>query len=246
MSKTTGIEWTDSTWNPWVGCRRVSPGCAHCYADRLVSGRMGRDFRTVTRSADRTFLAPLRWREPRRVFTCSISDFFIEEADAWRTDAWAVIRRTPHLTYQVLTKRPERIADRLPPDWGDGWPNVWLGVSGENWDWVRARGSILLAVPTRVRFLSAEPWLDDSAPNPCLAASSLVGQFEWVVLGGESGPGCRPMNLDSARSVRDATKLASASFFLKQLGGHPDKRSHEAAVLDGRRWTESPPWRGGP
>lgn len=242
MSETTGIEWTDSTWNPWIGCRRISPGCAQCYANRLVSGRMGRDFGTITRSTDRTFLAPLRWRDPRRVFTCSISDFFIEEADAWRADVWDVIRRTPHLTYQLLTKRPERIADHLPPDWGDGWSNVWLGVSGETWDRIYARGSILAKVPARIHFLSAEPWLDDRIPDPEIAAISL-NLFDWAILGGESGPHARPMNLDSARAVRDGCGFARVPFFLKQIGGHPDKHSHEAALLDGRRWTESPPWR---
>src|SRR5215472_9745754 len=128
MGGATGIEWTDATWNPWMGCRKVSPACAHCYmfSDQR---RYGHDPGVIRRSKT-TFDAPLRWpTEEKLVFTCSWSDWFIEDADEWRPEAWEVIRQTPHLTYQILTKRPELIADRLPADWGRGWPNVWLGVS---------------------------------------------------------------------------------------------------------------------
>jgi Protein of unknown function (DUF5131) len=131
MGKTTLIEWTNASWNPWQGCRKVSPGCKYCYMYRAKE-RYGQD-PTVVRRSKTTFTAPLTWTPPRvpwRVFTCSWSDFVIEEADAWRDEAWDVIRRTPHLTYQVLTKRPERLAGRLP--WTtDPWPHVWLGVSVE-------------------------------------------------------------------------------------------------------------------
>src|SRR2546425_12201725 len=114
MGENTNISWTNHTWNPWQGCRKVSPGCKHCYAERLVEDRMGRDFKEIRRSSLTTFNTPLRWKEKAFVFTCSISDFFIEEADAWRDEAWEIIRQTPYLTYQILTKRPERIEEHLP------------------------------------------------------------------------------------------------------------------------------------
>src|SRR3989304_5402627 len=122
---------------------------------------MGKDFREIRRSAPSTFKAPLKWKEPRKVFTCSISDFFIEEADTWRDEAWEIIRRTPHLTYQILTKRPERILDCLPDDWlaFDAFENVWLGTSCENQRFVDERIAELLAVPASVHFLSCEPLL---------------------------------------------------------------------------------------
>ena len=141
MGERTGIEWTDSTWNPWMGCHKVSPGCKHCYAERETT-RWGKDFSQVRRSKT-TFDAPLRWKEPRRIFTCSFSDFFIEEADVWRDDAWEVIRQTPQHIYQILTKRPERIAEHLPKtcffcgmEWGPehvgkcedhDWRHPWYG-----------------------------------------------------------------------------------------------------------------------
>jgi protein gp37 len=158
MGERSAIEWTDATWNPWRGCTQVSPGCAHCYMFR-DQRRYGRDPEVVVRAAPATFDAPLRWKEPRRVFTCSWSDWFHEAADDWRDEAWDIIRRTPHLTYQILTKRPEMIAGRLPRDWGrEGYPNVWLGVSVESQrqDW---RAAWLCQFPAAVRFVSAEPLL---------------------------------------------------------------------------------------
>src|SRR3990172_778380 len=127
MGKITGISWTDATYNPWYGCLKVSPGCKQCYMYRDME-RYGKDPKVVTRAKPATFNSPLKWTEPQRVFTCSWSDYFIEQADEWRDEAWDIIRRTPHLTYQILTKRPENIFDRLPADWGNGWPNVFLSV----------------------------------------------------------------------------------------------------------------------
>lgn len=156
MSEHTNIAWTDATWNPWHGCEKVSPGCKHCYMYREKQ-RYGQDPRNVTRSKT-TFRAPLKWTKPARVFTCSWSDFFIEEADPWRDEAWEIIRQTPHLTYQILTKRPERMAGRLP--WTtEPWPHVWLGVSVEDQANADARIPLLLDTPAAVRFLSVEPLL---------------------------------------------------------------------------------------
>jgi protein gp37 len=253
MGETTGIAWSDSTWNPWAGCTKVSEGCALCYMYTLER-RWGRDPEVVRRSKT-TFKDPLNWeRRVRdglplppdgrfarnlRVFTCSLSDFFHEAADPWRPEAWEIVRATPHLTYQILTKRPERIAAHLPEDWGDGWPNVWLGVSGETYLHALRRGEILAAIPARVRFLSAEPWLERRVADPFWYAD-LLGRFQWAILGGESGANCRPFDLDTARAFRDGAILAEIPLFLKQLGGHPDKRDRERAVLDGRTWTETP------
>jgi protein gp37 len=177
MADRSAIEWTDATWNPWHGCLKVSPGCQACYMYREKT-RYGQDPRVVVRSRT-TFGAPLRWTEPRRVFTCSWSDFFIAEADAWRPDAWDIIRATPHLTYQVLTKRPERIAAHLPPDWQNGWRHVWLGVSIETRAYAH-RADVLRAIPAALRFLSLEPLLEDLGPLD-------LSGIGWVIAGGESG-----------------------------------------------------------
>lgn len=229
MSDRTGIEWTDKTWNPWYGCTKVSPGCAHCYMFRDRE-RRGMVADVVTRSKT-TFNAPLRWKETARVFTCSWSDFFHPAADEWRAEAWEIIRQTPHLTYQILTKRPERIAAHLP---SCGVPlNVWLGVSVENQRWVR-RVDTLCEIPAAVLFVSAEPLLGP------LSLDGYLDRLHWVIVGGESGTGNRPMDLDWARNLRDECADWGVRFFLKQLGGHPDARAHEKALLDGVRHTAMP------
>ncbi len=241
MGETTGIAWASSTWNPWMGCRKVSAGCAHCYAEKLVRDRMGKTFTEVRRTGPATWKAPLKWdREAAATgqrwfaFTCSLSDFFIEEADPWRDEAWRIIRDTPHLIWQALTKRPERIKDHLPPDWGGGYPNVWLGTSVENANHL-GRAMCLSEIPCRVHFISAEPLLGS------LQLDTLKGYcIDWAIVGGESGPGARPMDPDWAREIRDQCAEDGVPFFLKQLGGHPDKRDHEKAVIDGRTWTEMP------
>ncbi|NIN67614.1 MAG: DUF5131 family protein [Anaerolineae bacterium] len=159
MGKDSSIEWTTHTYNPWRGCRKVSAGCAYCYMF-TEQGRRGIDPTVVTRARQPTFRSPLRWKEPAFVFTCSYSDFFIEEADPWRDEAWSIIRQTPHLTYQMLTKRPENILDRLPSDWGDGYENVWLLVSTENQAMLDKRVPILREIPARLHGISAEPLLE--------------------------------------------------------------------------------------
>src|SRR3990167_9412084 len=216
MGKDSKISWTTHTYNPWIGCHKVSPGCKHCYAETLVM-RMGRVFSIVRRAAHATFNAPLKWKPIRGdwgrgdilgdrqyVFTCSISDFFIEEADAWRDEAWEIIRRTPHLTYQILTKRPERIAEHLPETcfhcgndaregdcdcetWGywntkstypapGFWPNVWLGTSVENQKCAEIRIPQLVSVPANVHFLSCEPLL--GAINFGIMPGNIIGSIE--------------------------------------------------------------------
>lgn len=223
MGENSAIQWCDHTWNPWKGCRHVSAGCAHCYMFSDMR-RYGQDPVVVRRT--KTWNQPRRWNRQaaadgvrRRVFTCSWSDFFIEEADPWRDEAWDVIGRCPHLDFQVLTKRPERMKGRLPvavdmiATRADGlpFPNVWLGVSVENRKQGLPRIDILGDTPAAIRFLSAEPLLED------LGELDLTG-IHWVIIGGESGAGARPMDLGWVRSIRDQCHALGVACFVKQLG----------------------------
>jgi protein gp37 len=249
MAEKTAISWTGSTHNFWSGCTEVSEGCDHCYA-RTIATRHGWDFATLRRAPERRFDAPLHWRGPRTVFTCSMSDFFHPAADAWRDDAWDVIRRSPHLTWQILTKRPQCIARRLPEDWGEGWRHVWLGTSVENQKWAELRIPILRTIPARVRFLSVEPLLERidfhinvDVSNLDLRSAGLLDGIHWVIVGGESGvhlkgPGdARWMREEWARGVRDQVLAADVAFFFKQ---HSGRRSEMEPVLDGLEWREMP------
>ena len=231
MADKSLIEWTDATWNPWHGCIKVSPGCKNCYMYRSKH-RYGKDPRSVVRSRT-TFTDPMRWAKPRLIFACSWSDWFIRDADPWRDEAWAVIRATPQHTYQILTKRPERIIKCLPEDWGLGWANVWLGVSIETQEYV-FRKDILRAVPATIRFISAEPLL---AP---IDFGQLAG-IQWVITGGESGPKARPMQSEWARSIRRQCAASKIAYFHKQNGG---LRMIDGAwggrVLDGATWDGMP------
>lgn len=257
MGDRTNISWTDKTWNPWYGCRKVSAGCKNCYMFRDMK-HYGKDPNTIQR-ARTTFNAPLKWKDPAKVFTCSWSDFFIEEADAWRDEAWDIIRKTPHLTYQICTKRPERIAEHLPGDWGNGYPNVWMGATTENQEELERRVFILLKVPAYIHWLSIEPLLgamDISKVAMCewyaselieprrgtiggkaMPAARLRPRIDWVVVGGESGPDFRPMELDWARSIHDQCKEAGVAFFYKQDSG---TKPGSNAKLDGVEYHEFP------
>jgi len=231
MANQSLIEWTDATWNPWHGCIKVSPGCKHCYMYRDKK-RYGQEANNVVKSKT-TFHDPLKWTVPRLIFTCSWSDWFIEEADEWRSEAWQVIRETPHHTYQILTKRPERIIGNLPDDWEDGWSNVWLGVSIETKEFL-LRKEFLTQVPACVRFISAEPLLGP-------LDLGVLSKIHWIITGGESGPKARHMNLDWVRGIRRQCIRASVPFFHKQNGGN--KRIDSAwggRILDGRTWDEIP------
>jgi protein gp37 len=169
------------------------------------------------------------------VFTCSWSDFFIADADPWRPDAWAIMRRTPNLIYQILTKRPELIAYRLPTDWRDGYPNVWLGVSVENKRFL-TRMNTLRRVPATLRFVSAEPLLEDITPE----LERHVDGFSWVIVGGESGNGgndFRPMPHQWARNIRDLCQRTGIAFFFKQSAAI---RTEMGTTLDGRYYREYP------
>ena len=236
MAKNSGIDWCDHTWNPWQGCRKVSPGCLNCYMYR-DKNRYGQDPATVVRSKPATFNAPLKWSDQARVFVCSWSDFFIEDADAWREEAWEIMLRTPHLTYMLLTKRPENIADRLP---GGRWPalNIWIGVTAENQEQADTRIPIILSIPAALRFVSVEPMIsavsfEDSDPRRSLFAkrdylrriiNPVTGEevragMEWVICGGESGPSARMMRPEWAAELKRQCNEAGVPFFMKQMSG---------------------------
>lgn len=179
MAEQSKIQWTEATWNPWHGCKKVSEGCKYCYMYRDKE-RYKQDPVTVLRSKG-NFNAPLKWKEPKLIFTCSWSDWFIDEADAWRPEAWEIIKATPWHTYQILTKRPERIKRCLPEDWGRfGYKNVWLGVSVENQK-ATSRLKILKEIPAAVRFASIEPILE------LIDFNYTNKEINWVIVGGESG-----------------------------------------------------------
>jgi protein gp37 len=190
----------------------------------------GQNPKVVIRSKPGTFDSPIarfgprstkgtpgeyRWVSGGMVFTCSWSDWFHPDADAWRDDAWAIVKSRPDLIFQVLTKRPELVLERLPKDWGDGYPNVWMGVSVEDQKRVDLRIPQLEAIPAAVRFLSVEPLLE----RVILPTGA---EIDWVIVGGESGARARVMDPDWAREVRDYCDREKIAFFFKQWGAYND------------------------
>lgn len=231
MGTTTRISWSGGTWNPWMGCRHVDDSCTNCYM--YAWARRTRNDPTQVRRSKTTFDDPLHtWEKPTRIFTCSLSDFFIAEADAWRPEAWDIIRATPQHTYMILTKRPSRILRCLPLDWGAGWPHVWLGVSGGDPAWLTRRLPLLRRVPAVVRFLSIEPLL---AP---IDSTNLTG-ISWVIVGGESGASKtkrRPMPHSWVWPIRDACAEADVAFFFKQSSAFRDGQGESLLHEDGTFW----------
>jgi len=232
----SAIEWTEATWNPVTGCSKVSPGCAHCYAETL-SRRFGWSKRPWTpANADENVVLhperlehPTRWRRPRTIFVNSMSDLFHENVpDAFVRRVFEVMAQCDRHIFQVLTKRPERLAalsGELP------WPiNVWVGVSVETNRWVH-RADALREVPAAVRFVSAEPLLGP------LDRLDLDG-IGWLIVGGESGHRHRPIRAEWVRDLRDRCLDAGVAFFMKQWGGRTPKAG--GRLLDGREWSEMP------
>jgi protein gp37 len=213
MGAKTGIQWCDATWNPWQGCHPVSSGCAHCYMFREKQ-MYGQRPATVVRSKDATFHSPLHWRESRRILVCSWSDFFVEEADPWRAEAWAIIDRCPQHTFIIPTKRIRRAPALLPwGNYGAIWPNVWLLVSASTQREAGEEIIRLLQIRAAVRGVSLEPLLEDV--NLCgltdghvhynaLAKGLLVAdRLDWVIVAGESGgPPERALIFASFRGAR--------------------------------------------
>ena len=223
MAEETKIQWTNKTWNPWHGCKKVSPGCKYSYMYRDKE-RYGQDPTTVMRSKAK-FNDPLKWKEPSLVFTCSWSDWFIEEADEWRDQAWQIIKKTPHLTYQILTKRPERVLECLPQDWGDGYQNVWLGISIEsNTQLHKLR--YFSKIPTAVAFVSFEPligFIDD------VELFVLQRFIDWAIIGGESGNEngkykYRSCEIEWIKEIIETLRFDNIPVFVKQLGTHLSKK----------------------
>lgn len=234
MAGKSKIEWTESTWNPVTGCTKVSAGCANCYASNLAkrlkamgNSRYINGF-DVTLHEDLIEL-PFSWKKPRRIFVNSMSDLFHELVPyEFIKKVFTVMNKTPWHSYQILTKRSEilkQLSSRL--EWAD---NIWQGVTVEN-NSVRNRIDDLRKVPAAVRFLSLEP-LIGSIPS-----LNLDG-IHWVIVGGESGPGARPMKIEWVREIRDECEKQKVPFFFKQWGGVNKHRT--GRILDKRTWDEYP------
>ncbi len=257
----TAIRWTDETWNPVTGCSKVSAGCQHCYAETLSLAR-GWSLKpwTEKNASENVVLhpdrlrKPLSWRKPKRVFMNSMSDAFHDQIpDDFIDQIFAVMALTPQHTYQILTKRPERMREYISARGPDvqkqryemglstaevaarstefDWPlpNVWLGTSIELDRW-SGRADVLREIPAAVRFISAEPLL---GPLPSL---DLTG-IDWLIVGGESGRNYRPMEHEWARDLRDRALAEGTAFFFKQSAAW---RTEIGMELDGRRWEEYP------
>lgn len=271
MGDKSGIEWTDATWNPVVGCSKVSPGCDNCYAitqaGRIVAMAEGRgadtpyegtvadgDWTGVVRTVPERLDQPLRWRRPRRIFVNSMSDLFHPDVPAsFVGDIFDVMRQTPQHTYQILTKRPMRmkgLVSAMYAGWDEVLPNVWLGTSVESQRYA-FRINHLIDTPAAVRFLSIEPmlgpvdlseWFYAHGPwnateygTECSCGAAIVddqdrcngGRLHWVIVGGESGPGARPMNPEWVRDIRDQCEETAVALFVKQMGSRWGRDHHD-------------------
>jgi len=239
MSIKTSIEWTNATWNPVRGCTKLSPGCSSCYAwtfaerFRGVTGHpyeQGFDLRLVPEKLE----DPLHWRKPRRIFENSMSDLFHERVpdDYIQAVVKTMLAANRH-TYQILTKRSKRMAELLSTQLrvAAGMSHIWWGVSVEDRKYGLPRIADLQSAPAVVRFLSIEPLLEE------LGTLDLTG-ISWVIAGGESGRGARPMKREWVVSIRDQCVEAGVSFFFKQWGGFAKKRA--GRELDGRTYDEFP------
>jgi protein gp37 len=254
MADKSKIEWTDATWNPIRGikgrwhCMKVSEGCKNCYAERLNLRFGGPEYRVGADKlrVDQEILSwPLKWKKPRMVFVCSMTDLFLETVpDEWIYAVFKIMASAPQHIFQVLTKRAERMAELVPQirtKLPDRLEHVWLGVSVENQNAANKRIPQLQRTLAAVHWLSCEPLL---GPVDIYGAARHIEQqapqfswwkdmsIDWVVVGGESGTGHRPMELDWARSIIDQCRMAGTPVFVKQLGGWPDKRG------DPEQWPE--------
>lgn len=255
MGETTAIAWTDHTFNPWWGCTRVSPGCQHCYAEAFAK-RTGNDvWGTSPRRffGDKHWAEPLKWDRqaaadgrPHLVFCASMADVFEDRPDLMtpRARLFRLIESTPHLIWQLLTKRPQSVGPLTPVEWWQdgGWPpNAWIGTTVEDQQRADERIPKLAKIPAPVRFLSCEPLLGPvnierwllTGPRITGPADPNLGRtwVDWVICGGESGPGHRPLDLDHARSLRD--QCVDVPFFFKQVGGRTPTTGGD--LLDGEQ-----------
>lgn len=234
MSASSSIEWTEATWNPTTGCNKVSPGCAHCYAERFAERWRGIPGHPYEQGFDikiwpGRLTMPLSWKKPRLIFVNSMSDLFHDEIPLeFIENVFNVMKKADWHQFQVLTKRPHRmleIANHI-----EYWPaNVWAGVSVESQAWLW-RIEVLENIPAKIRFVSCEPLL-----GPLKLP---LDNLHWIIVGGESGVGARPMQIEWVRSIREQCLKANVPFFFKQWGGVQKKKY--GRELDGRTWDELP------
>jgi protein gp37 len=234
MAIGSGIEWTESTWNPVTGCTKISPGCKHCYAERMAGRLLAMGQPNYRNGFELTLqpqmlALPLQWKRPQTIFVNSMSDLFHKDVPLeYISRVFEAMRSAHWHRFQVLTKRAERLASL---DGALEWPdNVWMGVSVENAQYVD-RLEDLRRTHARVKFLSLEPLL-----GPLRDLDLRI--IDWVIVGGESGPGARPMDATWVTEIRDQCRTAGVAFFFKQWGGANKKRA--GRVLDGRTWDEMP------
>lgn len=247
MAGLSDIEWTDATWNPVTGCKIISPGCTNCYAMRMASRLQAMDhvaYRGVTRKSgkravwtgkvfenEQALQAPLSWRSPKRIFVNSMSDLFQDGvSEAFIQQVWRVMAQANWHEYQILTKRPERMLDLAGSGKFSVLPNVWLGTSVESKQFVD-RIRILRRIPAAVRFISFEPLI---AP---VGTVNLRG-IHWAIVGGESGPRARPMDVSWIDDIKASCDKYDTAFFFKQWGGTNKKAT--GRVYRGRTWDEYP------
>jgi len=219
MGNKSNIQWCDATWNIALGCTKVDEDCKYCYMYRESLNGTRYEPKDVVRTKT-VFNLPLKLKEPAKIFTSSLTDFFHEDIDTYRDEAWDIIRRCPQHTFQILTKRPERVARHLPADWDDGWDNVWLGTSIGHHESIH-RIYELLKVPIKTRFVSFEPLHSHVPMN--LDITELMG-IHWAIIGGESGNEngkyrYRPCRLEWIEELI-ADLHITTRIFVKQLGTH--------------------------
>lgn len=274
MSYNSKIEWTEHTFNPWHGCAKVSPGCKHCYAETLTN-RWGGDYWGI--HSPRKFMSDSYWRKPLewnrkaaaagrrdRVFCASMADVFErhpikeinEQMNEARSALWRLIEETDYLIWLLLTKRPINAIEMTPVSWLQGWPaNVCIMTSVEDQERADERIPTILQVPAMYRGLSVEPLLKPIDLSKWLSPPEWYGEafgygsIDWVIVGGESGPGARPMHPEWALSIRDQCQASRTPFFFKQWGewvmGGSDQadrvgKKTAGRLLDGREWNEHP------
>lgn len=241
MGETTAISWTDHTFNPWWGCTKIAPGCDNCYAAAL-DNRTGGNYWDAKQKPRRTSKANwrkvLKWNKQaideqrrHRVFCGSMMDWCDKDAPAGALSGlFELIKSTPMLDWQLLTKRAALIKDRLPSDWGTGYANVWLGVTVENEEYGFPRLEALREIPAKIRFVSAEPLLSN-------IYDIYLGGIQWVIIGGESGPGCRAMPWEWADDLMVSCEDQNTPVFFKQWGGNTkDKGGCEMNGREHKSW----------
>lgn len=260
MGEISKIAWTDATFNPWIGCTKVSPGCANCYAEKLMDTTYGRVQwginGTRVRTSESNWKQPYKWNRKaiaegtrKRVFCSSLADVFEDrdELYQWRNDLWQVIEDTPYLEWLLLTKRPQNILRMVPKHWLTDYghmQNIRFGFSAEDQGRFEERWGEIKYIARRGYpiFVSAEPLIGPIDLNPWKGADNYLhlGQRGWVIVGGESGAKARPMQIKWALDLLNQCQVAGVPFFMKQLGGHPDKQDDPEQWIPELRVREFP------